>query len=265
MKDSHPVHQETAENAGVIALVVSLAACVLFAVVIIVLGFKVHRRDAQLADTQKQLVQAKSDGAKAKAELDKANAAGADLKAQLEKEKSVSVDLQSQVDQGKSALADLQAQMDKARAQTTELQAQLDKSKAQSTDLQNQLTQAAAGSTQLLTQLDQAKIQSMDMQQRLQKAEADIAQLQPMLLKERHMPVATTFEKEHWGRGVTLHLNNLNEQPLSVNISIVSQGASRSQSNVIGAAGALSLEKLSNGDTVDIASDGYEAVHLTVQ
>jgi chromosome segregation ATPase len=169
------------------------------------------------------------------------------------------------VDQDKSSAADLQAQLDKANAQTKEVQAQLEKSKAQAGDLQNQLVQAAAGSTQLLTQLDQAKIQSMDMQQRLQKAEADIAQLQPMLLKARHMPVTTSLEKEHWGHGVTLHVNNLTQQPLSVNITISSQGKTRSQSNVIGSAATLNVEKLNSADTVDIASDGFETVHLTVE
>ncbi len=265
MKDSKDTHQEKARKAGAFALLGTFAACLLFAFIIIVLGFKVHGRDAQLAAIQTQLAQAKSDGTKTQAELDKANTASADVKSQLEKAKSQSAELQSQVDQAKSASADLQTQLDKAKAQTADVQAQLDKSKAQSADLQNQLTQATAGSTQLLTQLDQAKIQSMDMQQRLQKAESDIAQLQPMLLKTRHMPVTTTLEKEHWAHGVTLHVNNLNQQPLSVNITISSQGKNRSQSNVIGAAASLNVDKLAGGDTVDIASDGYDSMHLTIQ
>jgi multidrug efflux pump subunit AcrA (membrane-fusion protein) len=265
MNDPKATQHQKGKHTGALALLGSFAACLLFAIIVIVLGVKVHRRDAQLADTQKQLAQAKSDGAKAQAELDKANTASADLKTQLDKAKSQSADLQSQVDQAKSASADLQTQLDKAKAQTADVQAQLDKSKAQSADLQSQLAQATAGSRQLLTQLDQAKIQSMDMQQRLQKAEADVAQLQPMLLKTRQMPVTTSFEKEHWGRGVTLHVNNLNQQPLSVNITISSQGKTRSQSNVIGAAATLNVEKLATGDTVDIASDGYDTTHLTVQ
>jgi septal ring factor EnvC (AmiA/AmiB activator) len=256
-------HQK-AGQAGAFALLGAVGACLLFAIIVIVLGVKIHRRDAQLADTQKQLTEAKSDGAAAQTELAKTKTAAEDLQSQLEKAKAQSADLQSQLDQSKSAATDLQSQLDKSRTQTADVQAQLDKSEAQSADLQNQLGQASAGSTQLLTQLDQAKIQSMDMQQRLQKAESDIAQLQPMLLKTRHMPVTTSFDKEHWGHGVTLHVNNLDQQPLSVSLAINSQGKTRSQSNVIGAAATLNVEKLATGDTVDITSDGYDPAHLTV-
>jgi uncharacterized phage infection (PIP) family protein YhgE len=265
MADSKSARHESTQTAGATALLGILVACLIFAVLTVVLGVKEHRRNAQLADVQKQLAQAKSDGAKAQTELDRATTDSADLKSQLDRANAKSAELQSQVDQAKANVSDIQAQADKAKAQNVDIQAQLDKSKAQSAELQNQLTQATTGSTQLLTQLDQAKIQSMDMQQRLEKAEADIAQLQPMLLKTRHMPVTTSFEAEHRGHGVTLHVNNLNQQPLSVNIAIGSEGKSRSQTNVIGAAATLDLEKLKNGDTVDIASDGYEPMHLTVQ
>jgi len=264
MNDPKAAHHPKSPQTGAIALLATFAACVVFAIIIIVLGVKVHSRSAELADTQKQLAQAQSDRTKAQADLAKAAAATADLQSQLDKAKSQSTDLQAQLDQGKSSLSDLQTQLDKGKAQTAEVQAQLDKSKAQSADLQNQLNQATAGSTQLLTQLDQAKIQSMDMQSRLQKAESDIAQLQPMLLKTRHMPVTTSFDKEHWGHAVTLRVNNLNRQPLSVNLSINSQGKSRSQSNVIGAAATLNVDKLESGDTVVVASDGYDPVNLTV-
>jgi len=264
MNDPKATQHQKGKHTGALALLGSFAACLLFAIIVIVLGVKVHRRDAQLADTQKQLAQAKSDGAKAQAELDKANTASADLKTQLDKAKSQSADLQSQVDQAKSASADLQTQLDKAKAQTADVQAQLDKSKAQSADLQSQLAQATAGSRQLLTQLDQAKIQSMDMQQRLQKAEADVAQLQPMLLKARHMPVRTSFEKTH-GDHLTLHVSNLDQQPVTVNVTIADAGKTRSQSNVIGAGATLNVEKLAAGDDVTVASDGYEPLKLTAQ
>jgi uncharacterized phage infection (PIP) family protein YhgE len=265
MNDRKNTQSERSTKAGAVALLGAVAACLVFAILVVVLTVKIHRRDSQLADSQKQLAQAKSDGAKAQADLEKASSASADLKSQLDKAKSQSADLQSQADQAKSASSDIQNQLEKSKAQTADVQVQLEKSKAQSADLQNQVTQATAGSTQLLTQLDQAKIQSMDMQQRLQKAEADIAQLQPMLLKSRQMPVTTSFDKEHWGHGFTLHVNNLNQQPLSVNITITSQGKVRTQSNVIGAAATLAVEKLVAGDSADIASDGYETVHLTAQ
>jgi uncharacterized phage infection (PIP) family protein YhgE len=257
-----PTNEKTRKTGPLLWILVTW---LILAILTIVLAVKVHTLGATLGDTQKQLTQAKSDGAQAQAELDKAKTASADLQDQLTKAKSQQADTQSQLDQSKDSLSQAQAQLDKAKAMAVDQQAQIDKSKAQAADLQSQLSQATAGSTQLLSQLDQAKIQSMDLQSRLQKAESDIAQLQPMLLKAGHMPVTTSFEKERWGHGVTLHVNNLNQQPLTVNITITSQGNTRRQSNVIGAGATLNVEKLAAGDTVLIASDGYESVSLAAQ
>ena len=257
--ESHPKTKNPLPFLGVIA------GCLVLAILTIILGVKVHTLDSKLADTQKQLAQAKTDGAQAQSDLDKAKSAAADLQTQVNKSKGQITDLHAQLDVGKDASKDLQAQIDKAKAQAVDQQAQLDKSRAQATDLEAQLHQSNAGSTQLLSQLDQAKIQSMDLQSRLQKAESDIAQLQPMLLKTRHMPVSTSFEKEKWGRGVTLHVNNLNQQPLTVNITITGSEKTRTQSNVVGAGAILNVDKLATGDTVSIASDGFETVNLPAQ
>lgn len=256
-------HEKTGKMGPLLGILVTW---LLLAVVTIILAVKVHSLGAKLADTQKQLAQAKTDGAAAQAELDKAKATATDLQDQLTKAKAASADLQTQLDQSKEATSQLQAQMDKAKAMAVEQQAQIDKSKAQAADLQNQLNQAIAGSTQLLTQLNQTKIQSMDLQSRLQKAESDLAQLQPMLLKAGRMPVTTSFEKEKWGHGLTLHVNNLQQQPLTVNITIEgTDNNTRRQSNVVGAAGTLNVEKVAAGDRVTIASEGFESVNLTAQ
>jgi septal ring factor EnvC (AmiA/AmiB activator) len=243
-----------------------LIACIVLAIVVVVQLVKAHGLEAKLADSDKQLAQAKSDGTAVQADLDKAKSASADLQDQLTKAKSQQADLQTQLDQSKEASSQLQAQLDKAKAVTVDLQAQLEKSKAQAADFQSQLNQATAGSTQLVSQLDQAKIQSMDLQSRLQKAESDLAQLQPMLLKVGRMPVTTSFEKEKWGHGLTLHLNNLQQQPLTVNITITgSDNTTRRQSNVVGAGGTLNVEKLAAGDKVTIASDGFESIEIVAQ
>jgi uncharacterized phage infection (PIP) family protein YhgE len=242
-----------------------LAACIVLAIVIIVFGVKVHRLNTQLADTQTQLAKAKADAAQQQTELAKAQSDTSDLQTELKKAKAQQADLQSQLDLAKDASNQLQTQLDKGKAQVTDLQAQVDKGKGQSADLQAQLTQANTGSAQLLSQLDQAKIQSMDLQSRLQKAESDVAQLQPMLLKTRHMPVTTSFEKGHWSSAYTLHINNLYQQPVTVNLTITGPDKTRTQSSVIGAGGTLNVEKLAAGDKVAIASDGYDPVNLTVQ
>jgi multidrug efflux pump subunit AcrA (membrane-fusion protein) len=262
MSDSNTPHTRKDKGLGISIGV--LATCLILAIVAIVLGLKVGHRNTQLADTQKQLAQAKSDTAKVQTDLDQSKAQAADLQTQLDKSKTQATDLQAQLDLSKQSLTQVQAQLDKSKAQTADVQAQLDKSKAQSADLHNQLNQATSGSAQLLTQLDQEKIHSMDLQGRLDKAESDLAQLQPLLLKARHMPVTTSFEKAH-GDHFTLHINNLNQQPVTVNVAIASSGKTRSQTNVIGAASTLNIEKLNPGDTVTVTSDGFDTLNLTAQ
>ncbi len=263
MNDAKATNHKRASKAGPLMWI--LVTWLVLAVLSIVLAFRIHKVDASLADTQKQLTQAKSDGSKAQADLDKAKASAADLQDQLTKTKAQQADLQSKLEQSEDASHQLQSQLDRAKAEAVEQQAQLEKSKAQAADLQGQLSQANAGSNQLLAQLDQAKIQTMDLQARLQKAEGDLAQLQPMLLKAGHMPVTSSFEKESWGGGLTLHVNNLSQQPLTVNLTISGQGGTRRQSSVIGAAGTLNVEKLAQGDRVSIACDGFQSIELTAQ
>jgi septal ring factor EnvC (AmiA/AmiB activator) len=264
-KAAHPAsHIENRRRAGAFALLATFVGCIVFGLLLIVVGVKLSHRNAQLADVQKQLDQAKKDGESAQSDLEKAKQSAADLQTQLTKAKGQVTDMQSQLDLANSKTTDLQNQVDRAKAQTAEVQGQLDKSKAQSADLQNQLAQTAAGSQQLLTQLDQAKIQAMDQDSKLQKAQADIAALQPMLLKVRHMPVTTSLEAAHWGKGATLRINNLDQQPLNVSVTVSGQGSPRSQSNVIGAGATLNVDKLAAGDNVVVASEGYDPISLTV-
>ncbi|HXQ80315.1 MAG TPA: hypothetical protein VN775_03320 [Opitutaceae bacterium] len=274
MNDATTPQQEKTRSPG--SCYALLAGCLVLAIVIIVLGVKVHRLNAQAAqvpDLQAQVTQAKSDTALAQAELDKAKAASTLVQSQLDKAKSQQSDLQSQLVQSKAASTQMQSQLDKAKAQSTDLQSQLDKAKAQSADLQAQLSQAAAGSSQLLSQLDQEKSRSMDLQSRLQKAESEIAQAQPLILKARQMPVTTSLEKSHGGpfdlasaRGsFTLHIKNLHPQPVSVAITIAGPEKTRSQTNTIGVGATLNVDKLSAGEKVVIASEGYDPVALTVQ
>jgi septal ring factor EnvC (AmiA/AmiB activator) len=262
MNEATVRHQKKKAQAG--SFLAAVGACLVLAIVIIFHVLKVHHLKSQLADSQKQLTQAKADDAQNKTDLDKARSQAADLQSQLDKTKSHQGDLQAQLDQAKEATNLQQGQIDKAKADAADLQSRLDKAKAQSADLQGQVNQANAGSAQLVTQLDQAKIQSMDLQTRLQKAESDITQLQPLLLRARHLPVTTSFEK-HGDRAYTLHVKNLYLQPMSVDITISGTGETRNQSNVIGGGGTLNVDKLAAGDNVVIASDGYDSVNITVQ
>lgn len=272
MNDATAPRQEKSTLSGTFFGV--LAACLVLAIVIVVLGVKVHNLNAQLPDIQTQLTSAKAETAKAQTELGEAKAASSELQSHLDKAKVTSSDLQAQLDKAKSQEAALQSQLDKAKAdkaQTADLQSQLEKANAKSADLQNQLIQAAAGSAQLLAQLDQTKSQSLDLQSRLKKAEDALADLQPLVLKARKLPVTTSFESGQWGssfathNSFTLHINNLSPQPLKVDITVTGEGKTRTQSNIIDVSAALKVEKLAAGESVVIASEGYDPVRLTVK
>jgi len=254
-----------------------LLICVGLAIVVIVLSFRVHTLSAQAvhaaqpAEPPRQLAPAKPDNTQAQADLEKARAASADLKSQLEKAKSRAGDLQSQLDRAKAQSADLQAKIDAAGAQSADLQAKLDKASAQAADLQGQLNEAAARSSQQAAQLDQAKARAADLQARLQKSEGEIARLQPLVQRARHLPVTMSVEKAHGGPfslasagGLTLHVSNLYLEPLSVVVAITDPDGTRSQSAAIAGGATLKLEKLADGDTVVVSSEGYDPVTLTV-
>ena len=258
MNDPTAPRQEKSTPSG--AFFGLLAVCLVLAIVIIVLGVKVHNLNAQLPDIQTQLTNAKAETAQAQTEVGKAKAASSELQSQLDKAKGHEADLQSQLEKAKA---------DKAKA--ADLQSQLEKANAKSADLQNQLNQAAAGSAQLLAQLDQTKSQSSDLQSRLKRAEEALAKLEPLALKARNLPVTTSFESGQWGssfathNGFTLRINNLSPQPLKVDITVTGQGKTRTQSNVIEVSAALNVEKLAAGESVVIASEGYDPVRLTVK
>ncbi|HEY1763618.1 MAG TPA: hypothetical protein VGF85_01765 [Opitutaceae bacterium] len=254
-------HRERQAQSGLFLGLVG--ALVLLAVVFIVHVLKVHKLEHELSDAQKQLTQAQNDAKQTHADLDKARSQSSDLQSQLDQAKSHTADLQAQLDQAKQSTGQMSAQFDKSKADMADLQTKLNSSKAQAADLQTQVTQANSGAAQLVTQLDQSKIQNMDLQTRLQKAENDLNQLQPLLLRARHIPLTTSLEKH--GGSYTLRIKNLYLEPISVDVSISGPEKTRSQTNVIGGGEALAVDKLALGDTVVVSSDGYDPINLTVK
>lgn len=254
-------HQEQKRQRGLFLALVG--ALLLLAIVFIVHVLKVHKVEHELADTQTQLTQAQNDAKQAHADLDKAKGQASDLQSQLTQAKSHSADLQARLDQTKQSTGQMSSQLDKSKADLADLQTKLTSSRAQAADLQTQVTQANAGSAQLVTQLDQQKIQNMDLQAKLQKAENDLTQLQPLLLRARHIPLTTSLDKH--GGSYTLHIRNLYLEPISVDISISGPEKTRSQTNVIGGGESLAVDKLALGENVVVSSDGYDPINLTVK
>jgi septal ring factor EnvC (AmiA/AmiB activator) len=261
---SHTAQAPEKRGPAIAAISVLVVGFVL-AVLVIVLGVKLVRLNSKYADQTKQLTDAKAEAAKAEASQQQNAAATAQLQSQIDDGKKQVADMQAQVDRSKVAVTQAQAQLDNEKGQFSDMQSQRDKANAQSADFESQLKQTNTEMLQMNTQLDQAKIQSMDLQSRLGKAESDIAELQPLLLRARHMPVTTSVDKSH-GDHFAVHVNNLYLQPLSVNITISGgQDKGRTQSNVIGAGGTLKVDNVAPGASVVIASDGYDPVTVTPQ
>jgi multidrug efflux pump subunit AcrA (membrane-fusion protein) len=258
-------YREKIKQSGSFLAILSASLLLVILVLFIGFGVKVHHLKTQLADFERQLAESKSQATQAQTELGTAKAAVTDLQNQLTKTKSQQTYVQAQLDESKNTLTELRAQLDQGKVAATQLQTQLDKDKIHSTELQTQLDEVNSGSMQLLTQLNQAKIQSMDLQTRLQKAESDIAELQPLLLKTGHMPVTTSFERIRGGDNFTLHINNLYQQPVSVDVSVTGTKRTRSQHDIIGSGATQNVDKLAAGENVVITSAGYEPVRLTVQ
>ncbi len=271
MNDTPPPHTEGPKAGSVVGI---LALCLVFAVVVIILGVKIHNLGAQAADAQGQLAQAKTEATQAQSDLESAKAASAQLQSQLDKDKAQLAALQSQLDQDKAQLTDvssLQSELAASKAQTADLQSEVAKAKAQTVDLQIQLRRANDGSSQLLTQLDEAKSHSMDLQARFDREDSALTRLQPLIEKARHMPVATAFEKSSWSSAFSmnpvyrLRIDSRSPDSLGVFITIVQGVGTRSQSGTIASGGLLTVDKLRVGDKVTIDSEGFDPVNLTVQ
>ena len=261
MAHATPQPRKKFERAGPFLLIIAASLAVVMSAFAIALGVQVHKLKAELADTHKQLDQAKADAASSRDELEKTKTALNNTQGDLTKAKA-----QVQTDQqvAKQASDQAQAELAKAKASSTELLAQLNGEKGRSGKLQSDLDRATAASAQLVEQLNQAKIQSGDLQARLDKAQSDIAALQPLLQRAGHMPVTTSVEKIS-GHNFTLHITNLYPQPVSVDVAVNGSNKPRSQHAVIGGNATQNIERLSAGDNVQITSDGFDPVKLTVQ
>ena len=246
------------------------AACLVLAVVAIVLGVKAHHLNVQLADTQAQLISMKSETSQVLSDLDKTRAASADLQAQLDKAKAACGDFQSQFEKAKASCGDLQAQLDKAAAdgakQVADLQAKLVIANAQSAGLKAQLDQANAKSSQLAGQLALVQGQSTALQAQVKKDESDLAKLKPYYDRARQLPVKASIVQSSWDRtSYTLTVTNLRFDPLKVDVTTCEDGTEKTQTSVIAKGGTLEIGKLSAGCVLTIASEGFDPMYLTVR
>jgi Tfp pilus assembly protein PilO len=113
----------------------------------------------------------------------------------------------------------------------------------------------------LKSQLQQSKTESEQLQSQLAQDESQIAQLQPLANKARQMPIKTQFLKPH-GHGYTLVIRNISTTSLRVEVTVTA--LNKSLAEVIDGGRTWFVPGLASGDQIEIVSDGYDSIKLTV-
>lgn len=225
-----------------------------------------HGLNSVLTKEKAQLAQAASEADQLKAGLGKANARATELQLQLDSGKSLAADLQAQLGKAQARQSDLQTQLEKVRG---DLRSQVDKANSQASELQAQFQAKVKASDDassgLRRELDQAKIQTENLKSQLARAQGELTKLQPLARAARAMPVATSFERNFWDRGFTLHVKNLNPDPLNVTITIGSSGRALAKSVTMEGGGTVNVQNLAAGARVVVESAGYDALSVTAQ
>jgi hypothetical protein len=242
-----------------------LAACLVLAVASIILGTRVHRQNAELADRDAQLSQSNSKAAQAKADLEEAKSQALVLQAQLASEQNQRTELQAQLGVAKRQIGGFQAQVSGDEGRRSDLESQLNSAKTQVAEAQALVASDQGQRRDLQAQLDAAKAQVAGMQADLGKAQGDLTRLHPLLVEARRIPITATFEKSFWDHGFTLHLSNNATAALKVGIAISGSEPARHQSTVLDGGAAVSIMRLPPGEKVVITSEGYDPLSLTAR
>ena len=242
------------------------AAIVVLAIIAAALAYAAYHLNSVATDEKAQIAQANSKAEQARADLGLATARSADLQLQLDRAKSQTTDLKAQLDKAQARQSDLQSQLERAQA---DLRVQAEQAKAQVSEMQAEFQAKIKSSDDALSglrrELDQAKSQTEEMKAQLAKARGDLAKLQPLALKARALPLATSFEKNFWDRALTMHVKNLNPDPLTVRITVVGMGKASAKSATIESGRSLNVGNLAEGAKVVIESAGYDALTVTAQ
>jgi septal ring factor EnvC (AmiA/AmiB activator) len=238
------------------------AACFVLAVIAIGLGSRVLQLNSDVANANSQLTQSVSETDRVKADMEKASAQVTDLQQQLDKAKGLRTDLQAQVDKAQAQQSALQSQLDKARA---DLQAQIDKSRTQASAMQAEISRAGDGSAELRRELVQVRAQADDLKSQLSASQAEVTRLQPLAQRAHILPVAASFEKSFWGGKYTMHVRNMNPEPLNVTVSVAGQDKVPAKSAVIAVGETYNLGGLAAGTSVVIQGEGYDPLTVTAK
>jgi Tfp pilus assembly protein PilO len=113
----------------------------------------------------------------------------------------------------------------------------------------------------LKSQLQQSKAELEQLQSQLAQDESQIAQLQPLADKAKQMPIRTKFQKS-FVPGYTLQIFNISRT--SLRFEVVVTALNKSLAQVIDGGRFWFVRGFASGDQIEIKSDGYNSVKLTV-
>jgi septal ring factor EnvC (AmiA/AmiB activator) len=257
-----PYGDETLERSG--ASFGLRAACVIFAVASLVLGYKAYNGSSTMASYRTQLAQATADYEQAKADLDGANARSIGLQAQVGRSDARVAEINAVLNKAKGQEEEMQARLDESQSQQANLQTQLAKAQAQVSNLSGQLSQANEGASDLRGQLDGSRAQIKDLQSQLAESRAGLVTPAPLAVRVKAMPVEATFKKSFWTRRYTLRIKS--EYPGSLNIKVAVDGSEKTPSAGVNIDSGKTFElgSLGSGRNVVITSEDYDPLTLTV-
>jgi hypothetical protein len=213
------------------------------------------------------LVQAKSDNAQLKTQLDEAKAESVTARANANELSETVAQLQKQQKQLQTDTASAKASAEKAAGEIATLQAQLRQS-------QNDVTMAKASAQKANSELAklQARLQPQAAAPAPAPAVATPAAAAPAVAAARGkpMPLSVSFRKAEIGDGNAVLLQNTSDTTLSVTATFSNPSASASKTyrlvldgGAVKELGSLGAWKLSSGDRIQVESSGYEPVVKT--
>jgi septal ring factor EnvC (AmiA/AmiB activator) len=257
-----PYGDESLEHSG--ASFGLRAACAIFAVASLVLGYMVYNGSSTMAAYKAQLAQASTDYEQAKADLDGANSKSIGLQAQVGKADARVAEINVILKNAQGQEEEMQARLDQSQSQQASLKAQLAKSQAQVSDMGDQLSRANEGAADLRRQLDGSTTQIRDLQSQLAESRAGLVAPAPLAVRVKAMPVEATFKKSFWTRRFTLRIKS--EYPGQLNIKVAVDGSEKTPATgvTIDSGKTFELGSLGSGKNVVITSDDYDPLTLTV-
>ena len=102
-------------------------------------------------------------------------------------------------------------------------------------------------------------------QEKIKALEAELAELRPLAVKARQLPISTSINKHAIPAGYSLAISNQSRVPLRLSIVVTANGQSKNSSVVVDGGKVYVVTGLVPHDTVTIGSEGYDPVTIDIK